>query len=192
MIQAVIFDCFGVLVTEGWLAFKTEHFGHDKNLFEESTDISGRADAGLISHEEAVRLTSDLAGVTPEEFTRAVFKNVPNKPLFNYIIELKDDYKIGMLSNASGNWLEQLFTPDQIALFNAVKLSYELGYVKPDPRAYIAIAEALATDPKECIFVDDIESQLDGARQTGMKTVLYENFEQTRDELENLLADSKS
>ncbi len=193
MIKAIIFDCFGVLVTEGWLAFKNEYFGHDKKLLETASDISGRTDAGLISHEEAVRATAALAGITPEEFTKRVFTNVPNEPLFNYIRELKNNYKIGVLSNAGGNWLSDMFTPDQIALFDVVNLSYESGFVKPDRRAYILVAERLGVKPEECIFVDDIESQLRGASATGMKAVLYKNFEQTKADLEKLLAaDSKS
>lgn len=193
MIKAIIFDCFGVLVTEAWTAFKDQHFGHDNKLLEQVNAIGKQADAGLMSHEEAVRQTAALAGVTPQEVAATMHNNVPNELLFEYIRELKKSYKIGLLSNAAANWLEKMFEPAQLAVFDGINLSFESGFVKPDKRAYENAAAKLQVAPEACILVDDREIQLEGARKAGMKTVLYQDFEQTKAELEKLLAtDSKS
>jgi len=47
-----------------------------------------------------------------------------------------------------------------------------LGYAKPDPRAYTALAEALTLKPAEILFVgDEPHADVDGPRTAGMQTV---------------------
>lgn len=188
MIKAIIFDCFGVLVTEGWLPFKATHFGKDPDLNRQATELSHRANAGLISHDEFVEAIAGLAGLSGREVSEAIDVNVPNEPLLEYIKQLKKHYAIGMLSNASGNWLAQLFTKEQVELFDAVGLSYELGAVKPDERAYEEIIDQLGVEPSECVFVDDQERHCTGAREAGMQAILYQDFDQFKEELEAILA----
>ncbi|MBE0647072.1 MAG: HAD family hydrolase [Bacteroidales bacterium] len=52
--------------------------------------------------------------------------------------------------------------------------SKELGYEKPDPRFFLAIAEKLNVDPAACLMVGNHYSKdIIGARMSGMKTVYY-------------------
>src|SRR5476649_1145986 len=104
MIQAIIFDCYGVLASDGWLPFKTRYFGHDPKLLQQAADLNRQSDAGLLSYNDFVRSVSDMAGVTIQVATKAIENNVPNEQLLDYIAELKPSYKIGMLSNAGTNW----------------------------------------------------------------------------------------
>jgi len=47
-----------------------------------------------------------------------------------------------------------------------------LGYAKPDPRAYAALADALTLKPAEILFVgDEPHADVDGPRTVGMQTV---------------------
>jgi HAD superfamily hydrolase (TIGR01509 family) len=189
MIKAVIFDCFGVLTSEGWLAFKAAQFGHNATLQQQAADLNKQADAGLISHEEFVRSVAELADIPEAEVYAAIDVNAPNEKLFAYIAEeLKPKYKIGLLSNAAANWLEELFSNRQIALFDAISLSYEAGLLKPHPGAYEKIAEQLDIEAEEGIFVDDQERHCTGARDAGMRAILYKDFEQMKSELEKMLA----
>ena len=63
-ITAIIFDCFGVLVSEGWLPFKRKHFGDNPDKFQEAGDIQKRADAGLMDHGEFTKMVAELAGIS--------------------------------------------------------------------------------------------------------------------------------
>src|SRR4051812_1731693 len=110
MIRAVIFDCFGVLTSEAWLAFKSKHFDHDDELVAKVNEISRMSDSGLISRADAIKQTSALAGMTPEDYVKAVSNYVPNEPLFDYIQQLKPNYKVGLLSNISDNYLHKIFS----------------------------------------------------------------------------------
>jgi HAD superfamily hydrolase (TIGR01509 family) len=114
--------------------------------------------------------------------------NKPDEALFHRIrTELKLSYKIGMLSNAGDNFLDEIFAPEQVALFDEIALSYQTGSVKPAKQAYLDIARRLGVLPSECLFVDDQPRYLAGARAVGMQTLQYKNFDQFAGALNTLL-----
>ncbi len=191
MIRAIIFDCFGVLATDGWLPYRDQHFGHDTNLVQQATDLNKAVDAGILDYISFISQVAELAGLSPEAARREIESNVPNPQLFDYISELKQDYKIGVLSNAGANWLPTIFTSEQVELFDAVALSYEMGIIKPDKRVYEIIAERLGAEPEECIFIDDQQKYAEGGKEAGMQAILYQNFAQFKTDLETLLANAK-
>jgi len=191
MIKAVIFDCFGVLATEAWLPFKAKYFT-DPEVHEEAESLMKQANSGLINNADFLQGIAKLAGLTPEAVLEALRHNVPNEPLFDYMRnQLKPKYKLGFLSNVSGDYLQELFTPDQLKLFDAISLSYKTGHVKPEPKAYSSAADELGVLPEECVFVDDRSIHVNGALDAGMKAVLYEDFESFKHQMDELLADAK-
>lgn len=192
MIRAVIFDCFGVLTYDGWLPFKRKHFSGDPELEVQATDLGRQVNSGLLGYGSFVEHLAKMAKTSVREVARAIHDNVPNEELFSYIEnELKPKYKIGLLSNTGRNMLEEIFTREELGLFDATALSYEIGSLKPEARAYHVIAERLSVKPEECVFIDDQERHLNGAREVGMQTVIYKDFEQFKHDLEKLLGDSK-
>jgi putative hydrolase of the HAD superfamily len=44
------------------------------------------------------------------------------------------------------------------------------GVLKPDPRAYLLMAERLGVDATECVFIDDQPGNIAGAQAVGMRT----------------------
>lgn len=192
-IEAIIFDCFGVLTTDGWLPFKRKHFSHDKALETEATDYNRRTDAGLISYDDFMEAIARIAKVDITDAKAAIECNVADDELFAYIAkELKPHYKIGMLSNAGMNWLHELFSDDQCALFDAVALSFETGHVKPDEQAYRAITERLGVEPEACVFIDDQERYCTAAKEQGMQTICYDNFDNFKAQLTQILAQNEA
>jgi HAD superfamily hydrolase (TIGR01509 family) len=174
MIKAVVFDCFGVLVTDGWLPFRDKYFGHDGDLFAQAVALNKSTDSGLIGYSDFIAQVAQLADLTEKETRKEIENNVPDAELFEFIErKLKPKYKIGLLSNAAENWLSELFTPEQVSLFDAVGLSYEIGSVKPAPITYTTIAERLGVDVSECVFVDDHVHYCEGAEVVGMQAVPY-------------------
>jgi FMN phosphatase YigB (HAD superfamily) len=142
---------------------------------------------GTLSYDEFLSRVAKLAGITPEKVRDHIEGNEPNTELFALIeTELKPKYKIGLLSNVARNRLSELFTPVQLALFDALGLSYEMEVSKPDPLAYTTIAERLGVGASECIFVDDQPKYCEGAVRTGMKAVQYTSLEQLIRELKYL------
>lgn len=45
------------------------------------------------------------------------------------------------------------------------------GVMKPDPQAYLLMAERMGVQPEECVFIDDQPGNLVGAEGVGMRTV---------------------
>ncbi len=187
MIKAIIFDCFGVLASDGWIPFRVEHFGDKPGLLEVAMSLNKQVDVGLADYDDFIKKVAELAGVSAKATKKAIESNVPDEQLFAYIPTLKRRYKIGMLSNAGDNWLDEIFKPAHVALFDAVALSYETGVIKPNERAYEIIVDRLGVEPNECVFIDDQPRFVTGAQDVGMQAILYTNFAQCRSDLEKLL-----
>ncbi len=186
-ISAIVFDCFGVLVSEGWLPFKHKYFDSDPDKFEEATNMQKRADAGLTDHAAFVKNVAALAGIDPEQAHSEIDNTVTDNALLEYIATLKVNYKIGFISNASQSWISEFFTPDQASLFDAVDISSETRLLKPDPRAFEHIAEALDTPIDECLLIDDQAGYCDGARAVGMQAITYVGLGDLKKELNHRL-----
>jgi putative hydrolase of the HAD superfamily len=190
MTKAVIFDLYGVLALNGWQAFKAQHFSKDPEAAEELFELGRQVDAGLAEFRDFVRLAAEQTGESEETVRYQLEHTAANEQLLDYIsTELKPHYSIGILSNASSDdVLERVFTPEQRHSFDAVIFSHHVGHTKPAPEMYEAAAARLGVLPSECVFVDDQERHVAGARAVGMHGVLYEDLAQLRTELAGVLA----
>ena len=65
--------------------------------------------------------------------------------------------------------------------------SCDFHMVKPDPDFFRLLIEKYQLDPSRCVFIDDIETNLEGARAVGMHTILFENPAQAEAELDRML-----
>jgi len=187
VIKAIIFDCFGVLVGEGWKAFRNEHFGKTGEMHDWADNQMQSVSRGEMSHEAIAELMHQKTGVSSEDFLQVLHTNPTNVALLEYIEEMKPHYKIGFLSNVGKNRLSELFTDHQLSLFDEMTLSYELGASKPDPVTYNYTADKLEVTPEECVFVDDTESYCKGAEAVGMSAILYRDFDSFKVQMEELL-----
>ncbi len=189
MIKAVIFDCFGVLTTDKWKEFVITL---PDELRESARKINHAYDAGFINETEFIEQIKLLTGRNPSEVETSIgtkIDQIKNIKLLNYIKSLKPKYKIGLLSNVATNWIkEEFLTMEEQALFDSMTFSYEVQLTKPDPRIFKIACTRLGVDLNEAALVDDIERYCEAARSLGMKTVLYQDFDQMRHDLEQILA----
>ena len=188
MIKAIIFDCFGVLSTEGFRVFCGKYFKDQPKKRAQAQSLMDLHTLGSLAYEEFIDSLAKLAGQKSEIVEDYLHSNRPNELLFDYIREnLKPKYKIGMLSNAGDDWLSELFSSQDLALLDDVVLSFRFGITKPNPAIYGLAAQRLEVKPIDCVFIDDIERYCDGARAVGMQAILYEDFEQMKTDLQALL-----
>ncbi len=61
-----------------------------------------------------------------------------------------------------------------LADFDVIVDATHTGILKPDPRAYALVTEALALSPGDCVFVDDQLKNIAGADAAGMQTVHFD------------------
>jgi len=113
---------------------------------------------------------------------------IPNRELLGYIEkELKPKYKLGILSNVMAGFIYLILGKDDIKLFDDIVLSYKTGFAKPNPLIYQLSLKNLGVKPAEAVFVDDQEAFCEGARAVGMQAIRYEDFDQFKKDLQELL-----
>lgn len=188
-IRAIIFDLYGVLGMNGWQAFKLEHFANKPEAWERLRTLGQRVDAGEISDSKLVEAVAQATGASKEKVRYQFEHTVANEALLDHIArKLKPQYKIGLLSNASQDVLGDVFTPEQLALFDEAISSFHVGLTKPNPAMFRLMCEELGVSPAECIIVDDQRRHLDAAAKLGMKPVLYESVSQVEAAIERAIA----
>jgi putative hydrolase of the HAD superfamily len=62
---------------------------------------------------------------------------------------------------------------DTMGRFDACVLSHEIGWLKPSREFFLACARAAGASPQDCVFVDDLEENVAGARAAGMAAIQY-------------------
>jgi epoxide hydrolase-like predicted phosphatase len=71
-------------------------------------------------------------------------------------------------------------------LFDVEIRSGQVGVRKPEPEIYRLTAERLGVEPEQCVFVDDIPANVEGARAVGMWGLLHRDPAITVPKLESL------
>lgn len=185
MNKAIIFDCFGVLVTDALEAMLQQMRESDPGKAAQIVDSVIAANKGFITREENRAAIAQLLGISTDEYAdRIKDGEVKNDELLDYILALRPHYKTAMLSNVSSSGLEVRFSvDDQAKYFDTVVASGVVGFAKPEARAYEIVAERLDMRLDECIMIDDREEYCEGARAVGMRAIVYASFPQLKRDL---------
>ena len=125
---------------------------------------------GSIASEEFSRSVCALAGldVPHDEFATAwadIFWL--NEPVADLVRDLKaSGYTLVLGSNTNALHAAQFRGQfaETLALFDRLVLSYEVGHIKPSAAFYHACAAAANAAPAECVFIDDLPENVEGAK----------------------------
>ena len=94
--------------------------------------------------------------------------------------------RTALLSNSWGdNGYPRHLFPE---LFDAVVISGEVGMRKPEERIFRLATERLGLEPGECVFIDDIQENVDAARAAGLVGVRHHTAADTTAQLTQLLS----
>lgn len=188
MIKAIIFDCFGVIITDALSELLAELETTDPEKAERVIGLLNSASKGAMDLRASRIAVAAELGLTLDVYVEALRDGeVRNEPLLKYVKELRADYKTGLLSNVISGGLEARFPNDELSeYFDAVVASGDVGFIKPEPQAYEIIADRLKVRLDECIMIDDREDYCLGAKGVGMQVIQYKSFEQMKRELAEL------
>jgi putative hydrolase of the HAD superfamily len=190
MLKAVIFD-FGNVICRfdtgrflADLAARTDMPVEEMKAAVYGSDLPARYETGLVSSEgffrEVVRRCRLSIG--REEFIAAftgIFTPIPST--FRLIPELKKTCAVGLLSNTNDWHFEHYIRRTSVfPLFDAVTLSYRVKAMKPRRAIYADALEKIGKDPGECVYIDDIEEYVEGARRLGMVGIRFDRPEDVR------------
>jgi glucose-1-phosphatase len=194
MIRAVVLDFGNVvcrfeprLFVERLLRLSKIPVGNVADMLHRSVDLGRAYETGLITSDQFFEGICARYGLVVEkgEFIDAfVHIFMPILPTFDLIRQLKPRYKLGLLSNTNEWHFEYgIKSVEVFPLFDAVTLSFQVGAMKPDARIYSDMLGKLRLEPNECVYVDDIEENVEAGRRIGMKTIQYMSPDQCLAEL---------
>ena len=91
-------------------------------------------------------------------------------------------HQLFVLSNLSLAEYERIKQEPEIAslfsFFDDIIISDMTAYEKPNPQIYRFLCEQYNLQPSDCVFIDDKESNLEGAQSAGInKVILCKNFD---------------
>jgi glucose-1-phosphatase len=97
---------------------------------------------------------------------------------------IAQNYRLILLSNTNAIHFEMVL--EQYPLlrhFHSYVLSYKTGSLKPEALIYQKAIEASGCHPGECFFTDDIQANVDAAKEQGIDAVLFQSSAQIEMEL---------
>lgn len=190
MIKAVIFDCFGVIITDAMQLVRQELDAKDPAAGQRMHDLIRANYRGIISSEESNEGIAELLGVSVAELRDRIDRGeVKDGRVLDYAKELRRDYKTAMLSNIARPSLDRRLTLQELAdCFDVVVVSGDIGYAKPEAEAYEIVAERLDVRLDECVFIDDREEFCEAARRVGMQGVCYTSLARCKVDIERIIS----
>ena len=203
MIKAICFDLDGVYFTpKGKNSFHkglVEEYGIPKETVDElmyrSPEMAQLVRGQIAASEfwNSVRESTNITA-SDEELTARWIRDyeVDEKVRESVLRAKKHGYKTCVCTNNNGIRLPLLI--DRFNLneqFDVIVSSHEVGHTKPSAEIFTALLNALQVQPDELVYSDDNPDRLEGARELGINTFVFENFEQFADELTQLGVDLK-
>ncbi len=198
MIKTVIFDIGNVMVDFCFDKFIRKNKDPEQicERIRRATLESGfwgELDLGILSYEEILQKFIDMDPELESQI-RAIFNDTTG-------IVLKRDYAIPLVKKlrqngyqvlALSNFPEKVYLENREPLafleeMNGDILSYRDHVIKPDPKIYRLLQERYGFLPEECVFVDDLQENLDAAKEQGWRTILFTGYEQMLAALQELL-----
>lgn len=197
MIKNIIFDIGNVLMPFGYRPF-FESFGYDEEIVERLAKATAQSpdwnelDRGVFSYEEVLahfikndpqleeiihKVFADLHGILGVyDYTESWIKQLK-----------KEGYRVYYLSNFFQKADEDC--KDLMAFLELMDggiLSYKEKVTKPDRQIYELLLERYGLKAEECVFLDDTEKNIIGAREAGIQGILFQGREQAVADLQKL------
>ena len=196
MIKAVIFDWGGVLIYNpsiGTKEYCAKRLGVNESKFIKIYDkYEPDFQKGKISESnfwkkiyENLEIPMSKSKILWNTVLEETYKS--NDPVINIAKSLKKQgYKIGYLSNTEMPAID-FFNKQNYDFLDVVVFSCIEGYVKPEKKIYEIILNRLGVQSEEAIFIDDKETNIEGAKKLGINTILFKDSNQLIHELKKFL-----
>lgn len=199
MIKNLVFDFGNVLIE--WnpakilAAFVKEE---DRKRVEAAIFDSGlwaQTDTGQLTLEAAIQAAQTLLDSSYSATVEAIFTHwYETVDVYHQLQEkifewAQLGYGIYILSTTS----EIFYAVENAGLLPMTKvltgkiLSYEVGFAKPDKSIYQKLLTQYALHANQCVFIDDLQINLDAAKSLGFETILATSEQQNIIAIEELL-----
>ena len=116
--------------------------------------------------------------VTPMEYSRKWITDLKNAGLHVYILSNFGEY--------AWNRAVELGAINFMDLVDGAVRSYEIHHVKPEPEIYQTVLSRYGLSAAECVFIDDVEANVQAARENGMEAIVFKGYEDAVCRLEEI------
>ena len=186
MIEAILFDFDGVIrqwdESDLW-TFETEANIERGTVF--AVAFSKELHAPLTRGEltwaqwkdetERILVESHGAFIRPIVKRFFAFKGRIDLNMVKLIKQLPKNLRLGILTNNHDRFEEYLQRVGVAELFDAVINTHRIGVAKPEKLAYQKAVSRLSVEPENCLFIDDVEGNVDGGEAAGLKCHHFQN-----------------
>jgi putative hydrolase of the HAD superfamily len=192
----LLIDWGGVLTTDLFASFsafcEVEGLEPDavRRVFREDAacrDLLIAFETGALGEEQFETEFAPYLGVDSHGLIHRLFAgSAPDDDMIEAVRRARDGgVRTGLVSNS---WGTRRYPRELLGeLFDGVVISGEVGLHKPDPEIFHMGAERIGVPVEECVFVDDLRENCDGAAAVGMTPILHRGADTTLPELERLL-----
>ncbi len=200
MIKNIVFDIGNVLADFSWEKSCRKLFA-DEDIYKRICDVTVRNkkkwvefDIGNLTYEEVIKSFVDDEPELEEEIKLAVktiFENIiPYDYSEGWVTGLKErGYKVYLLSNYGEKPAEMTFANFPfIDKVDGEIISYTVKLAKPDPKIYMALCDKYKLKPEECVFIDDMEENIEAAKACGFHGIVFKDKEYVDKRLSEILA----
>ena len=186
MIEAILFDFDGVIrqwdESDLW-TFETEANIERGTVF--AVAFSKELHAPLTRGEltwaqwkdetERILVESHGAFIRPIVKRFFAFEGRIDLNMVKLIKQLPKNLRLGILTNNHDRFEEYLQRVGVAELFDAVINTHRIGVAKPEKLAYQKAVSHLSVEPQNCLFIDDVEGNVDGGEAAGLKCHHFQN-----------------
>ena len=96
----------------------------------------------------------------------ALFPNLRMRPVIQQLLE--EGYHLYLLSNVGYSFQQFRYKMPFLNRFDGILLSCEEKLLKPDTAIYNRLCQKFGLKAEECLFVDDLQRNIDGAEAAGL------------------------
>ena len=181
-IQAVIFDCDGVLLDSG----KAYYLAYEKVLDEEGAATSPREIYLLEGKPTPQVLEAVLAGrgksVTPSqiremverrrEYQSGIGRSEFFSGIWSMLARLRSaGYKLAMVTGSSRKSIDLVFTSELKGRFDAIVTANDVRHPKPDPEPFSLAAEMMGIASANCLVIENAPYGVEAAKAAGCRVI---------------------
>lgn len=172
----LLFDLGGVLVDLGDPAGEMSLNMSNEQFWELwlSSPLVQQFETGQLDAHEFVAAFSGHVGVEDAVDFAARIRRW-RLPMFDeiegFLTALTRRTDIALLSNTNEiHWAQVQSQSDVFASFQKLFLSFETGYAKPDPAAFLDVVEYFGCAPQQIVFLDDNAGNVAAAQAAGLRS----------------------
>jgi HAD superfamily hydrolase (TIGR01509 family) len=182
MITTIIFDWGGVIGSnDNYAVAKTlakKYNLNEKQLYlelETTEDKYAQGEENSAFYTNiAQKFSIPLVAIKKEQI-----KIKPKKTMITLLKQLKKrDYSIELLSNQMNPKAKLIRKEFDFSDFSHILFSNEIKLRKPKKSIYNYTLKTIKKKPQECLFIDNLRTNIEAAKSVGMKGIVFKNHKQ--------------